>query len=522
MKLANKTIIGVFEDRVKKSPDNIFLRYNGHAYTWKMVDNITTNFAKIMLKEGVTPNDSVGLTGINTDNFIFIFLAIQKIGATAVLINSHYKGKEIKECIQIAKIKYFFFADIEDHRVELKTELEQESGKNGYKVYTAYSDFDTWMSYNYEDENKFCFADIDPNKTAVVLFTSGTTSKSKGVQLSHYSVVNNAIEVSSKMKWTQNDKLCLTVPLFHCFGITISLLTSIISGMEIIVLEKFRTVNVCQAIEKYRCTVLNGVPSMFLAMLKNPKFHSFDLSTLESGIIAGSPITQAEYVNICKQLNMDKLQRSYGLTEASPCITISDYDDTILKKSNTEGKVIDHVQVEIRDIETGNLCPEGCWGEICVKGYNVTQGYLAGDHATYTAIQPDGYLNTGDLGYFDEDGYLYIVGRIKNLIIRGGENISPVEIEEYINRYDNNLNVFVLGIKSEVLQEEIVACIEGEENKAKEEGLKEYLNNNLSKYKIPAYFIYMKKFPETPTGKVDERKLKEIVEKQLGIGQDSL
>lgn len=507
MKLIEKTINQVFKKRVIETPDKIFIRYEGHAYTYKMVDTITTNFAKIMMKEGVQKGDSVGLTGINTDNFIFLFLSIEKIGAKAVLINSYYKVKELKECIKIANIKYLFFADIKDHRVELKTKLEEDSERLGVRVYTAYSDYGTWMSYNYESEE--IDVEIDVFSTAVVLFTSGTTSTCKGVILSHYSLINNAREIVYKMRWKAKDVLCLTVPLFHCFGISVSFLCSIIAGMEIVILDKFRTVNVCKAIEKYRCNVLNGVPSMFLAMIKNKESKNFDMNSLESGIIAGSPVSQKEYLSICKYLNMKKLQRSYGLTEASPCVTISDYDDSLLKKSNTEGKVIDNVEVSIIDIETKKECNIGQWGELIVRGYNVSKGYLGCEKNNSSIISKEG-LKTGDLGYFDEAGCLYIVGRIKNLIIRGGENISPIEIAKVINNFDSSLRVQILGVESDVLQEEIVAFFEGKRDLEKEEKLKEYLEDNLSKYKNPAYFFYIDKFPKLATGKVDERKLKEI------------
>lgn len=519
MELTNKTISEYLEDRAKMTPESTFIRHGDETYTWKSVNNITSKLALVLLEQGVRKGDKVGIYGANSASWIIVFLALQKIGAVAVLINSCYKEKELHDCIKIADMKFLFYTSLCSgyacdsivERLKKRSDLKEV---NFYKIEHTYEE---WMKI----EKRDCKIRRDilkrPNSddTACILFTSGTTNICKGVILSHKSLVNNAREVCEQMRWTQDDSMCLVVPLFHCFGVTVSLLTSLIVGMTVTLLDKYKTVSVCETIEKYKCTVLNGVPSMFLAMIKNPKLENYDLSSLKSGIIAGSPIYKEDYIEICNKLKGIKLQTSYGLTEASPCVAISDYDDTIERKSISAGKVIDHVDVKIIDLETGKECKRGEVGEIFVKGYNVTSGYLSNDPVVCDAVRPDGWLKTGDLAYMDEDTYLYVVGRRKNIIIRGGENISPQEIEACIKEYNARLDVLVMGIKSEVLQEEILAVIEGKQDDDMVAKIRDYMKDNISSYKIPKYFVFVDVFPRNATGKINEKALKEIVNEKL-------
>ena len=271
-------------------------------------------------------------------------------------------------------------------------------------------------------------------------------------------------------------------------------------------------------IEKYKGTILNGVPSMFLAMLRNEKRFDYNLSSVKSGIIAGSPINPGEYKEICKIFNNIKLQPSYGQSEASPCITIADYDDTIEKKSVTDGKVIDHVELRIRKLHDGSLCKPGEEGEIEVRGYNIMKGYIGSGCETDKTITLDGWLKTGDLGVMSEDGYLSITGRCKNVIIRGGENVSPVEVENAIKDVVKNSEVKVFGVKSDVVQEEIVAAIETEGNmsiKGMKKDIQNHLKSTLCGYKIPRYIYFVDNMPRLGSGKIDEKSLKLSVSKMV-------
>lgn len=515
MELMSRTIDECFRDRVHQNPQGIFIRYEEEVYTWQAIDQIVCTYVRILQEKGIRKQDRIGIFGINTPSWIIAFLALQRMGAVAVLINSYYKEKELLHCVEIADISHILYTDTEKNKEvsDVIETLENKGSDLSGHLWNIERSYDEWVSLSHPEERSFV-EETDSHDLCCILFTSGTTSDCKGVKFGHYSLVNNAAEVVKQMRWNHKDIMCLAVPLFHCFGVTISLLSSILGGMAISLLNKYKTVHVCEIVEKDKCTILNGVPSMFLAMVKNPQAKKYDLSSLKSGIIAGSPIFENEYMEISDSLRNLRLQTSYGLTEASPCVTIADYDDTVERKAVSAGKVIPNVEVKLLDLETGKVCGPNAVGEIYVKGYNVTSGYLSSHESDCSALH-DGWLKTGDLAYMDKDGYLYISGRRKNLIIRGGENVSPHEIERFIKEACQDIEVLVFGTKTEVLQEEIVACIQGTENPEMEMKLREYLKKNISCFKIPKYFAFVEEFPRNSTGKINEKELKKIVEGRL-------
>ncbi len=529
MGFIHQTIGECFERRALETPDEVFIRHEGESFTWKATALFCDSFKQLLLSKGIKKGSRVGIFGVNTPGWIISFLALQQIGAVTVLINSYFKEKELQNCIEIADVEFLLYTGR-----KLTPEVEEVVGKLVRRntdskavnrigwVMDIGKTFREWTELLWQDHGSSMTEESTPakvNDLCCILFTSGTTNACKGVKFDHFSLINNAREVVKQMRWTQEDRMCLTVPLFHCFGVTISLLTSVIGGMSISLLHKYSGIDVCKVIERDRCTVLNGVPSMFLALTRNPRMEEYDLSSLKSGIIAGSPIYEREYHAICEKLRTMKLQPSYGLTEAAPCVTLVDYEDPPEKKALTAGKVIDHVEVRIVDWETQQECKSQEVGEIHIRGYNVTGGYLVRNGGEANALQPDGWFRTGDLAYRDEEGYLYIAGRRKNLIIRGGENISPHEIEKYIKEVDVKLEVSVFGTKTEVLQEEIVACIEGSENPMLEEKIRTYLTENISRFKVPKYFVFVEEFPRNSTGKVNQQKIRKIAEEKLTLGK---
>lgn len=520
MQLVKKTIYECFADRIENEPDRLFLKYGDSGFTGREIDNIVDKVAKLLYTDGVRPKDSIGIYGINSASWIILFLAIQRVGAVAVLVNSYFKEGELVDCILMSDMKYLLYTDIQedDAHGAVAKKIQANEKTRHVKCFDIEGTYEYWKSLvekKTECDSLELPKQPDPMDTACVLFTSGTTNMCKGVRLSHYSLINNAREMVRVMKWNEDDIMCIAVPLFHCFGITVGIIGSLIAGNSIVLLQKYKSISVCEAIQDNRCTILNGVPSMFLAMVRNKHFDEFDLSSLKSGIIAGSPILKEEYLSVCEKIKGIMLQPSYGLTETSPCVAMCDLDVPIEKKAISAGKIISHVDVKIINNDTGEECATGESGEIFVKGYNVTQGYLSTDPVVCDALMPDGWFKTGDIAYFDEEGFLYIVGRRKNLIIRGGENISPTEIERYIKQVKDNMEVFVFGMKSEVLQEEIVACIEGKKDEILEKKIREYLNDNISKYKIPKFIVFIDEFPRNPTGKIDEKNLKKMVNDML-------
>jgi fatty-acyl-CoA synthase len=317
--------------------------------------------------------------------------------------------------------------------------------------------------------------------------------------LSHYSVVNNAAALVEALHINENDKICVTVPLFHTFGITADMLVSLHSLCPMCIMEYFSLTNIFQWLEEGKCTVLNGVPSMFLGMLENSFRKDFDISSIKKGIIAGSPISIAEYNRICEGFKIDKLLMSYGQTETSPCVSISDYDEPIEAKADNAGKIIENVEVRIQD------------GEIQTRGYHVMQGYYELPEENAKVFTPDGWLKTGDAGFLDSQGRLHITGRLTEIIIRGGENISPREIESYIAECENIKQVKVTSIATPVIQEEIVACIITKDGKEmKPEVIQDYVGNYLAAYKVPKYVLTFDNFPLTTNGKIDLGAIKRI------------
>lgn len=512
MELIRKTINEILKDRAKNTPESIGLIYEGASYTWREIDLISESLCFDLKKLGVKKGDKVGLYGMNSASWLFHFYAVQKIGAVAVLFSTCFKENDVERGIVLAGVDYLFYSEGykgEDYK-DIVARLNDKHIES-VKMYLYMEKTEKTWKEKIKGEVLITEENIDPFDVALVIFTSGTTSYAKGVMLTHHNVVNNARQMNESMRWNKDDRMVVTVPLFHSFGITSCILASIDAGFEIVLMGHYRTVEVCQTIEKYKGTILNGVPSMFLAMLRNDERLKYDLSSVKSGIIAGSPINPKEYIEICSIFDDIKLQPSYGQSESSPCITIADYDDTIEKKSVTDGKVIEHVELRIRKLKDGSICKPGEEGEIEVRGYNVMKGYIGSGCETDKTITLDGWLKTGDLGVMSEDGYLSITGRLKNVIIRGGENVSPVEVENAIKDVVKNSEVKVFGVKSEVVQEEIVAAIETEGDKTLE-GMKKEIQTHLKKtlcgYKIPRYIYFIDSMPRLGSGKIDEKNLK--------------
>ena len=503
MSLVSKTIGTILRERAEKTPDCPGIGYRDYLYSWKEMDEISDFLAVRYLELGIRKGSHAAIWSVNSPNWVFCFFALLKIGAAAVLVNTCYKENELEGILRDNDIEYLFHGYgckstvYEDLLKKIPVEnlpylkkivpLEEDPANKWYQR----AGFPLELSGREKkklDERK---AEVMPEDTACIMFTSGTTSRPKGVMLSHFSLVNNSAEIARQMHWSQKDKLCISVPLFHCFGITAGILACLHSGAQAHLLKYYKTIEVLEQVEKHKCTVLNGVPTMFLALLHNQCRSQYDISSLKSGIIAGSPILPAEYEEICRELNMEHLQVSYGQTEASPCIAISDYEDPVKKKAVTAGRLISDVELSFQK------------GEILVRGYNVMQGYYKRLEETRKAVDPDGWLHTGDIGYMDEKGYLHVTGRLKEMIIRAGENISPAEIENCISELPEVNEVKVVGIPAKVLQEEIAACIIPKEGTVIEaEAVRAYVKSRLSDYKVPKYVLTFESFPINASGKV--------------------
>lgn len=561
--LLHKTIGECFAERVRMSGDKVAIEFEGDSMTWNELDLLSDWLVMRFDFLGIRRGTRAAIWCGNNLQWVIVYLGLQKIGATAVLINPGYLADELHKIISYANVEYLFYGE-EFKGADLTAILESvDLATTPCLRQTIPIELQDAVDFMVEGAKNLTtgeMARIEELKAlpreediACMLFTSGTTALPKGVLLTHHSLVNDSALSAKAMHWDETDKICVMVPLFHCFGMTSCLLGGVMSGCALYLMKYYRTIDALEGIQNHGCTVLNGVPSMFLAMVHNHRFDDFDLSSLKSGIIAGSPLSAADYRLICEKLHLEKLQMSYGQTETAPGVSFSEYDETIEEKCDNAGFIIPFIEVCVWSADgTQNIyycdvqkpdgrtmtgftqkpgdrvhcgyvssmgdkrtaiCTQGeffATGEIGVRGFNVMQGYYEKPDATEEALTEDGWLRTGDLGYVDDNGRIHIGGRIKEMIIRGGENISPVEIEECIRAMPGVKDVKVVGVPQAVLQEEIAACVvpvKGERPSAEE--IQKHCMQNLASYKVPRYIDYFEELPVNSSNKVKLGELKE-------------
>ena len=520
--MVNKTIGTCLHERANKFSDKEAMGIADWSCSYEELDRTSDLFASHMLAEGLVKGDRIGIWSVNSPNWIITFLAAVKIGVIPFLMNTHYKAMELSDLLDFSELKVLYYGcGCKDLVYEdIIATIRYKSERRERFIHIDEKEPGFWMtsgsfpksisSKEAVDRLNRAKSRVLPDDTACVMFTSGTTSNPKGVMLSHKSLLTNASSVVKSMRWNSEDRMCLAVPLFHSFGVTVGILASIICGASIEVLPYYKTSSVWAAIENKKCTILNGVPSMFLALVKKDEGIEHDGSGVRSGIIAGSPIKEDEFCEIRKKFVNIHLQPSYGMTETSPALTIADWNEPDAQKANGCGFPLEGVSIRIADAETGSLKKTGEEGEIQAKGYNVMQGYYNQPEETAKVITKDGWLKTGDIGYIDEYNELHVSGRIKDIIIRNGENISPTEIEAAIKKYEGVDEVKVVGIPATIRQEEVVALIQPKKGiELSKEKIFEMLENRLAKYKIPSYIFFVSGFPQTATGKIDIKELKQ-------------
>jgi fatty-acyl-CoA synthase len=349
-------------------------------------------------------------------------------------------------------------------------------------------------------------------------YTSGTTGFPKGVMLTHYNIVNNGKSIGDRMKFTHLDRLCIPVPLFHCFGCVLGVMAAVTHGTSMVLVEYFSPLKVLEAVSTEKCTAVHGVPTMFIAMLEHPEFKRFSFDHLRTGIMAGSPCPVKVMRQVQDEMNLKEITIVYGLTEASPGCTQTTTDDPIEARVSTVGRAFPFVETKVIDPETGEECPPGVPGEFIARGYNIMKGYYKMPEATAQAIDKDGWLHTGDLATYDEKGYYKITGRIKDMIIRGGENIYPKEIEEFLYTHPAIRDVQVIGVPSREYGEEIMAYIILKEGETlSEEEVKNFVRSNMARHKTPKYVSFIDNFPMTASGKIQKYKLREMAIQNLNL-----
>lgn len=535
MEFIENTLGGVLDDLSKHNPNGWAVRYTDRNYfrTWKELNDEADLIARGMMSLGVKKGDHVAIWATNTPEWILTLFAAAKIGAVLVTVNTNFKIFELEYLLRQSDTKLLvmiggfknndYVATVNELLPELKTtsgEIESEHLPFLKRVVFAGKETPEGM-LNFEDlkilggdfpveiyeENK---KTLNTHDVVNMQYTSGTTGFPKGVMLTHYNILNNGKTIGDGMKFTKNDKLCITVPFFHCFGLVLAMMACITHGTTMVPVERYSPVPVMNAISVEKCTAVHGVPTMFIAMLEHAQFNNFDFSSLRTGIMAGSPCPIEVMKKVIDKMNMSEIVIVFGQTEASPGCTMTTTSDSIDKRVNTVGRAFPGVECKIIDPETGEELPVNTPGEFCARGYNIMKGYYKMPEATAQAIDKDGWLHTGDLCTVDEDGYYKVVGRIKDMIIRGGENIYPKEIEECLYTCDKVSDVQVIGVPSEAYGEEVMACVilkEGEE--MTEEEVKEFVGARMAKHKVPRYVRFVDSFPTNAAGKIQKFKMRE-------------
>ncbi|HHV85476.1 MAG TPA: AMP-binding protein [Petrimonas sp.] len=536
MQLFEKTLGDWLEYWAKETPDKEYIVYSDRnlRFTWKTFDERVNNMANGLLSIGVTRGTNVGIWAQNVPDWLTVLYATAKIGAVAVTVNTNYKTEELAFVLKNSDMHtlcltegipgsdyidmiYELLPELRTtQRGKLKSERFPETRNVVYigqeKFRGMYNTAELLLVGANRPKDEFWSLRKQTNchDTVNMQYTSGTTGFPKGVMLSHHNIANNGYLTGVHMKFTPEDKCCVCVPLFHCFGVVLATMCCLTHGSTQVMVERFDPLLVLASIHKERCTVLHGVPTMFIAELNHPMFSLFDMGSLRTGIMAGSlcPIELMKQVN--EKMFMD-VTSVYGLTEASPGMTQTRVDDPFGVRCTTVGRAYEFTDVKVLDPATGIECPAGIEGEMCCRGYNVMKGYYKNPEATAQVIDANGYLHSGDLGVKDENGNYRITGRIKDMIIRGGENISPKEVEDFLYKMPEIKDVQVVAVASSRYGEDVGAFIILKDGKElTREDVRDFCKDHIARYKIPRYVFFINQFPMTGSGKIQKFRLRQL------------
>ena len=535
MQLSDRTLGDWLEFWAEKTPEKEYIVYSDRnlRFTWKYFNERVDNMAKGLISIGVTRGSNVGIWAQNVPDWLTFLYATAKIGAVAVTVNTNYKEHELAFILENSDMHTLCLTDgipgndytdvIYSLIPELKTtqrgKLDNKKfpklknvvyiGQEKYRGMYNTAEI-LLLGSNVADKEFLRLRNLTECQDVVNMqYTSGTTGFPKGVMLTHHNIANNGYFTGVHMKFTPDDKCCICVPLFHCFGVVLATMCCLTHGSTQVMVERFDPLITLASIHKERCTVLHGVPTMFIAELNHPMFEVFDMSSLRTGIMAGSlcPIELMRQVN--EKMFMD-ITSVYGLTETSPGMTQTRIDDTFEVRCSTVGSAFEHVEVVVLD-PAGEVVPDGVEGEMCCRGYNVMKGYYKNPEATAQVIDKNGFLHSGDLGVKDADGNFRITGRIKDMIIRGGENVSPKEVEDYLYKMPEIKDVQVVAVASKRYGEDVGAFVilkDGME--LTREHVRDFCKDHIAKYKIPRYVYFIKEFPMTGSGKIQKFRLREM------------
>lgn len=531
------TLGQILDHTVARFPDREAIVYTDRNYrqTWREFADVVDQFAKGLMALGVQKGEKVAVWATNVPYWVALQFATAKIGAVLLTVNTNYREHELRYLLRQSECENIFLIDsLRDHDYlatlyklvpELRTHgrgelrcaglphlkrvcfLGAEKHRGMYSVPEILA-----MSVMVDDAAYQARQDsLDPWDEINMQYTSGTTGFPRGVMLTHVGVGLNGYWIGRHQGFTEQDRLCLPVPLFHCYGCVLGVSACVNHGTTMVILESYNPLKVLDAVDSERCTALYGVPTMFLAELEHKLFKRFDVSSLRTGIMAGSVCPEPLMRRVVEDMYMKEITICYGLTEASPVMTQSDIHDPLSLRCETVGCAMPGIEVRVSDPDTCEELPRGQVGEILCRGYNIMKGYYKMPEDTAKAISPEGWLHSGDLGVMDEHGYVRVTGRIKDMIIRGGENVYPREVEEFLLQMDGVLDVQVVAVPSRKYGEEVGAFVIPRPGAdLLPEDVRDYCRGKIAWFKIPKYVAVVESFPLTASGKIQKYKLREM------------
>lgn len=523
--LLGETIDENLRKTVAKFPNNdaLISAHQHYRATYTEFYEQVTAVAKGLIALGVKSGDRVGIWSPNCYEWTLLQYATAKIGAIMVNINPAYRTSELIYVINQSSLSYIFSAIqfktshykkmIDDAREFTDTLRKEVYWGESWELFLA-------QGKKVSDEKLQAYeAKVQFDDPVNIQYTSGTTGNPKGVTLTHHNILNNAYFIGVRMNYTDKDRVCIPVPFYHCFGMVIGNLCCTAHGATMVIPnDSFDATKTLEVVERERCTSLYGVPTMFISELYTLDRHPYDLSSLRTGVMAGALCPPEIMKRVKEQMNMHEITICYGMTETSPVSTQTRIGVPFEKQIHSVGTIQDHLEIKIINPDTKAIVPRGESGELCTRGYSVMLKYWNSPQATAQVIDEQRWMHSGDLAMMDEDGYIHISGRIKDLIIRGGENISPKEIEDFLYTYEGVMDAQVIGVPSKKFGEEVMAWIKPNEGVTlTEEELRNFCKDRIAHYKVPRYWKFVNEFPMTISGKIRKVEMREIAAEELGL-----
>jgi fatty-acyl-CoA synthase len=550
--LLYRSVDGVLKAAVATDPDRLALSvpFQSLRLTFAEFDREVERVTRGLIACGLKPGERIGIWAPNCAEWILTMFAAARAGLVLVNLNPAYRTNELAFALRVSGARALVFAPrfkSSDYAAmlrtlipeladavpgklecaafpELRLAVQLDGGEAAPRAMPGALSFEQLIASGLKIDADAVAAireTLDADQVFNIQFTSGTTGTPKGATLTHFNLVNNGFFVGEGLRLTAEDRVCIPVPMYHCFGMVLGILAAMThAAASVLPCDGFEPLAVLQTVAGERCTALYGVPTMFIAELEHARFSEFDLSSLRTGIMAGSPCPIAVMRRVVAEMHMPELTICYGMTETSPVSFQTEPDDALERRVGTVGRVHPHVQVKVID-EDGRVVPRGTAGELLTRGYSVMRGYWGDPERTRDVLDDSGWMHTGDLAIIDDQGYCNIVGRVKDMIIRGGENISPREIEEFLYRHPAVSDVAVVGVPDPKFGEAVCACVQLREGMtATEEEIQEFCREQIAHYKVPRHVRFVDSFPLTISGKVQKYLIREQLRAELKLNED--